>query len=215
MAHDGQNLILTILGMKGSGKSTLTREVILENPRVLILDAMGEYDDLQGVRVYQNGEEGARALVASKDSPRFLIDVLTLHGEETLAVLAVAFEVPNLLIVLEEASLYTDPHTLPDEIARIVRYGRKREISLVVVARRPSEIHRELTAQSDLLVTFRQSEPIDLQYLRARMGPVGDRAASLPPYRVLVSGDLSKAPLAVLARRTSDQNQLDVFPPGP
>lgn len=203
----GQNLILTILGMKGSGKSTLAMEIIRQYPRVLIMDAMGEYDELRGAIVREGPEECIDAILAHQHDRRFLIDCMTLHEQDALDILAVAFEVRDQLIVLEEASLYCDPHSLPDEIARIVRYGRKRQIDLLVIARRPSEVNRELTAQSDVIVTFRQTEPLDIQYLRARMGPEAERARNLPPFRVLVAGDRSRAPLAVLER--IDQKQLD------
>lgn len=198
--HEGENLILTILGMKGSGKSTLAGEIIKEYPRVLILDAYGEYTEYPKVKVTEGGPNTVTELLFVRYDKKFTVVAMIVSREEALNVLAVAFEIPDLLIVLEEASLYTSPHELPNEIATILRYGRKRQISMIVIARRPSEISRELTAQSDLLVTFRQTEPRDIEYLRARMGEDADNAPTLPDYKVLVAGDRSKAPLAVLSR---------------
>jgi DNA helicase HerA-like ATPase len=196
----GQTLFLTILGMTGSGKSTLTREIIREYDRVLILDSMGEYDDIPNAIVREGANDCVNALLSLKDKPRWILDCLTLHDQEAFDILAVAFEIPNILIVIEEASLYCDPHTLPDEIARLIRYGRKRGIHIIFIARRPSEINRELTAQSKLIVTFRQTEPIDIQYLKARMGAEAESVPHLKDWKVAVAGDRSLAPLAVLAR---------------
>lgn len=212
----GQNLIVTILGMKGSGKSTLLRELIAERQRVLVIDSMGEHDDMPGALVREGAEACIDAMLARKGDRRYLIDCLLEEDEdgesrEAMDVLAVAFEIPNQMIVIEETSFYTSPSFIPPEISNLIRYGRKRQLDLVFVARRPSEINRELTAQSDLLVTFRQTEPIDLQYLRARMGPQGDEAANLPEYHVLVAGDRSRVPLPILARMPVRHPEVEPF----
>lgn len=199
--HDGENVIITILGKKGSGKSTLAEEIIREYPRVLIMDSMGEYSHMKGVEEFWDASEAADRLIELKDEKRFLIDAMIIDDVDAMSLLAVAFEIPDILIVLEEASLYTSPHELPDEIAKILRYGRKRGVSMIVIARRPSEISRELTAQSDVLITFRQEEPRDVEYLRARLGDAdAERAQHLAQYHVVIGGDRSLAPLAALSR---------------
>jgi DNA helicase HerA-like ATPase len=197
----GQNQVITILGMKGSGKSTLAREIVMTRERVLVIDASGEYEDLPGAIVVYGARNASERLIELKDKQRWILVASDLlDDEETMHLLAVAFEVPSIMIVLEEASLYCDPYRLPDEISRIIRYGRKREIDMIIIARRPSEINRELTAQSDIVVSFKQMEPIDVSYLRARGGKEADAVQSLPPFKVIVLGDRANAPLSVLAR---------------
>lgn len=196
----GQNLVITLLGMKGSGKSTLLRELVREWKRVVIIDSMAEHDDLPGAIVREGPEACTTAIIAYKKVPKFLIDCILDDPEDVNTVLAVAFEIPGLLICIDEASYWCNPYFIPPEISKLIRYGRKREIDLIFVARRPSEIHRDLTAQSDLLVTFKQTEPTDLAYLRARMGPDGDKAAHLAEFHVLVAGDVERIPLPVLQR---------------
>jgi hypothetical protein len=70
-----------------------------------------------------------------------------------------------------------------------------------------SEINRELTAQSNVLITFIQYEPLDIQYLRARMGKKAELARTLPKYQILVHGDMEQVPLAVLKRMESSSQK--------
>jgi len=197
----GQNQIITIMGQKGSGKTTLAMEIIESRERVLVIDPSGEYEDMKGAQVALGAEDASQALIELKEKPRFLLVASDLlDDEETMGLLAVAFEVPRLLVVIDETSLYCDPHSIPEEITRMIRYGRKREIDIIFIARRPSEIHRELTAQSDLVVTFKQMEPIDVTYLRARAGKEAEEVQRLPPWKVFIIGDKKQAPLPVLER---------------
>lgn len=197
----GQNQIITIMGQKGSGKTTLAMEIIESRPRVLVIDPSGEYEEMKGAIVVMGAEDAANSLNELQEKPRFLLVASDLlDDDETMDLLAVAFTIPNILIVIDECSLYCDPHSLPEDIARLIRYGRKKEIDLIFIARRPSEIHRELTAQSDLVVTFRQMEPIDITYLRARAGKEAEEVQRLPQWKVFIIGDKKKAPLPVLER---------------
>jgi len=196
----GQTMKLTILGVTGSGKSTLAYEVIEELDRVLILDSMGDYEDIPGAIVLEGAEACISKLLELQNKKNWKLVCLTLHEQETLDILAVGFDVPGITIVVDECSLFCNPNYLPDEMARLVRYSRKRDIDLIFLARRPSEIHRELTAQSNLLVTFIQHEPIDIKYLRARMGDKAEKAKSLQKYAIIVHGEYEEIPLAILKR---------------
>lgn len=193
-----QNLIAFFAGRKGSGKSTLVKECVAEFPRVVILDTMGEYGKEE-----QTLESAIQGLLAVSDKRRFFYPVRLVHPEDGLRVLRVVYDIPDSLVVVEETSFYCSPSYLPDEMARLVRYGRHRQISQFYVARRPAEIHRDLTAQSDIIVSFVQHEPADVEYLRKVMGPKAELLPRLPKYAVMVSGDIEKAPLAVLERIAS------------
>jgi len=197
----GQTMKCTILGVTGSGKSTLAYEIITELDRVLILDSMGDYEEIPGAIIVEGGDNCINKLLELQHQKRWRLVCLTLTEQEGLDILAVGFDVPDITIVVDESSLYCNPHYLPDEIARLVRYSRKRNIDLIFLARRPSEIHRELTAQSNLLVTFIQHEPIDIRYLTARMGKEkAEKAMHLGKYEILVHGDYDEIPLAILKR---------------
>lgn len=198
-----QNLVLVVLGRKGSGKSTLVREVIREFDRVVILDYIGEYGAEVNARVIEGFEACVHELVENAKRPRFRLSLRVVDTDEALRVLSVAYELPRTLLVVEEASVYCTPQSLPVEVARFVRFGRHREISQVYVAQRPSMLHRDITSQADVIVSFRQHEQRDVDYLRGIMGEEAERVRTLGDYAIVAGVNLEKAPLAVLARLKS------------
>lgn len=220
-----RNLITTIAGRKGTGKSTLVRELIEESQRVLVFDTASEYDDEGGktpklrCEIIDGWEEGVRAVAACGKRSRFRL-ALRAMPDECMDMLEVAFEIPGTLVVVEEAPWYQSPQNLPRPLARLVLQGRHRGIDQIYTTQRAALVHRNITSQSDLIVSFAQVEPLDVDYLN-RIGGNGDfglRAAALDPesYQVVVHGDLSRCPLPIMERiadvepaETLDENALD------
>lgn len=208
------NSILVVLGRKGSGKSTLVREIIrekmVERRRVLIIDGMGEYGG-EGIEVVHGVDDALDRIEKIDDHDRFAYAFRTMRSEDDLDLIGVAYEVPNQLLVIEEASRYCSATQLPDEIGQLVRYGRHREIDMIFIARRPSELHRDVTANADVVVTFQQHEPRDVLYLRSIFGERAERAKLLPRFKVMVFGDPKKVPLSVFEAVEPDpQGSLDL-----
>lgn len=202
-----QNVVISVFGKKGSGKSTLVKEIVDESPRVIVFDTMGEYDSKRDKPI-TNCEAALMELARIQNERRFRVILHLEEDEDTFAAMRVAFDVGkpgkhNTLLVVEETSFYCSPSYLPPELARFVRYGRHRGIDQIYVSRRPAEIHRDLTAQSDLVVSFKQHEPADVDYLRKIMGPEADQLPHLKKYAILVSGEIDLAPLPVLERVAS------------
>lgn len=201
-----QNLVLSIFGRKGSGKSTIVREIVVEHDRVYYLDSMGEADASSGFEVVHGMEACVSAIMGTRGKKKFRLSLRMDDTEELITLLDLIYEVaetlPGCLVVVEETSFYCSPSFLPSEISKLVRYGRHRGIDQVYIARRPSEIHRDLTAQSDLIVTFAMHEPRDLAYL-AQIAPTreeAERVRNLPKWKVAAWGDMDRVPLAVLAQ---------------
>lgn len=77
-----------------------------------------------------------------------------------------AFEMGPIVVVLEEADLWCTPSQIMPEVAKLLKYGRKRQVWVCGVARRPSEVHRLLTSQARHVIAFGTVEPIDVEYFR-------------------------------------------------
>jgi len=198
------NLIVTVMGMKGSGKTTLVRELVAERRKVLIIDTACDYSPKRdGVTVFHEWEAGLRALAETPKLSRYRYALRGLP-DECLDYLRVAFELPGVLVVLEEAPYYCSPAKLPAEVARLVLQGRHRSIDQVYVTQRPSLVHRNVTAQSDILVSFAQHEPRDLKYLEQVAGAeFAERVQGLRDFQVAVhfTGNArARCPLPILAR---------------
>lgn len=214
------NTVIFLAGGKGKGKSTLAREIIRAHKRVVIFDAHGEYgpdaeDKLRGCQVaWEIGPsvdlmlEKARLPLAKP----FCISLRVVDDVEALQLFDMAYTIPNSLLVVEEASRFCSPTKLPREVARIVRFGRHQQISQLWIARRPAEINRDVTANADVIVAFRQHEPRDVLYLKAIAGERAELLRHLSDYRVMAFGDERKIPLAVAKRvevpRVKHPNQM-------
>jgi hypothetical protein len=195
-----QNSVVVVIGRKGSGKSTLVREIVLERQRVFVMDALKEYGPECGCDVVDEDACLDAIVDAYERRRRFRLSLRCLETEDNLDLIDVCYECPGVTVVVEETSLYVSPTTLPTPIAQMVRYGRHQQIDQVYVARRPSELHRDLTANADVIVTFQQQEPRDLLYLRSFFGDEALTLNRLPDYHIRVFGDLSRAPTCVLHR---------------
>lgn len=192
------NTVISILGHKGSGKTTLARELMRGRSRVLVFDTLGEYDTQ---RIFYSFDEALRAMERSIPKARFQWGVRLADMADYVDLFELAFELPGTLLVFEETSLFCSPSYLPPSLSKLVRYARHREIDLVFVSRRASEVNRDLTAQSDFIVTFRQHEPRDLQYLSSVSGRDVSAVRTLPAFKVaVIQGDPADAPPAIQAQ---------------
>lgn len=187
------NTITSVFGYKGSGKSTLAAAIAREHSRVATIDTLGEH---AGEPVFGLDACLAR-LERAEGERRFRLSLRCSSLDDMLDLVGVCYELTDVLIVVEETSFFCSPSHLPDELSQLVRYGRHRRIDQLYISRRPAEIHRDLTAQSDVIVSFAQREPRDLDYLARIAGADVSRLRTLPPFKVLAWGNRAKFPLAV------------------
>jgi hypothetical protein len=73
--------------------------------------------------------------------------------------------VGNMLVLVEEASLFFDPRRKIKSFQRLVSQGRHKNISLLCVSQRVPELDTTFRAQANTLVTFLQTSPTDLDGL--------------------------------------------------
>lgn len=200
-----RNLIVTIFGRKGSGKTWLSYSILREFRRVVAIDTVAQYGPEQGFEVVHGKAAGARALAAASKKPEFKIALRSDDTEELLALLGVVYTMHDILLIVDEAPFYCSPQKLPREMSAIVRMGRHREISQLYIGQRPSEVHRSITAQSDIVVSFVQREERDVKYLVENGGGYdAEHVAQLPKYKLIAFGDgmeRDDVPVAIIAQR--------------
>lgn len=102
------------------------------------------------------------------------------------------FYLKNCSVIVEEASIYCSPSWIDPNFKKILNYGRHRNVNLIAVARRSSQLHRDLTSQSDFIVSFKQSEHLDLKLL-ATVDERANQLNDLKEYKYLVLGDVIKS----------------------
>ncbi len=199
--NERHNWVATIVGIRGRGKSYLTKEIVDQEDRVIVIDNLGEYDHLKVIDGY---EESIKAIVEANKQKRFGLALRTFSLEHDLELMDLIFNMEHLTLAVEETSRYVSSAFLPPALEQLVRFGRHRAINLIWLARRAAELHRDLTANSDIIVSFTQHEKRDVEYLRSFMGDIAFRAKDLPPYKCLVYGPDEKMPLPILNRKYND-----------
>lgn len=197
-----RNLVACVFGMKGCGKSFLVKDTIIDYNRIITIDNIGEYHELEIVNGFDNCVR--RITQASRES-EFRIACRAESVEHDLQLIRLAGTMQSFLLVVEETSKYVSSAGMPEPIESLIRYGRHRDISQIYISRRPSEINRELTANADVIVTFRTQEPRDIAYMRSFMG---ERAYNLPRLSeyecAVVWNGSDMLPLSIMERMPED-----------
>jgi hypothetical protein len=171
-----QNRFVCVAGRKGSGKSSLTREILSHTARLFLFDTMGEhhwvpeqFDDLAEAQVFL----WERAQHAGDFCASFISESAQAKALESdfSEVCITIYEVGNITFAVEEIPMLSQPQWVPEPFDRIVRLGRHRGINLLYTAQRIAECPRRLTAATDIFVLFRHTEPRDLDAIAERCGP--------------------------------------------
>ena len=163
--------IITVLGQRGSGKSSWIQKALPDIPRFILWDTLGEY--------------GQYKLYTEAQTKQELFDYVWDHNEGVLQVIYNSIEdedfgfvcglcenLGDLTFIIEEVDNYATPNFMPIELKRLLKYGRHFGISMIFVSRRPAEINRLITAQSQRFICFTIIEPLDVRYLTSILGPV-------------------------------------------
>lgn len=168
-----RNKIVVILGRKGSGKSTLARSIVKRLRRVVIFDPHEEYPAVRCRSI--------AALVSFMElehhKPTFRVACTFDDMDEYETAIAVVREVGNMWIIVEELNFFVDCWSRDKPYLDLIRFGRHDRVSILLIAQRAAEIPKLFTSQADAIVSFRQSEPRDLDYL-TKIGHVGAEGAA-------------------------------------
>lgn len=153
------NNIIGVLGKKGSGKTEFVKSSLEHIKRYIVIDPLYEYPGV----IFEDWAELAIFLNEVQDVD-FKIIYRPIDKEDNENFFRIVNEVNNYTLIVEEVDFWCDSHWIHPELDTICRYGRHFKRSLIWISRNPYEINRFLTRQSDLLVTFKQTEPRDLDY---------------------------------------------------
>lgn len=91
-----------------------------------------------------------------------------------------AGSVENVCLIVEEVDTYATPNVIPFELKRLLKVGRHFGVSMLFVSRRPAEIHRLITSQSQRFICFRMIEPNDVRYMTSIIGEAARELPDLP-----------------------------------
>lgn len=189
MSQPKPSEVICVTGVRGSGKTSWTLSYTQAADRLLV------YDPLAAFPVQWCSEESLLDLEHSKPE-KFRIGVYYPDSADLLV--ALAFELRNNILVLEEAAtLFTPGSRLTKDqrvFSDVVLLGRHRAVSVIAIAQRAANIPITIRSQASRFITFRQYERADLSVLSDIFGTRVDKLPSLPDCECLDwhKGDISQ-----------------------
>lgn len=172
-------VIVTIFGKKGSGKTTLARELMYRiGGRVVFLSPVERVD--HDYNAWSNDEIHER-MHTLKHGEVILVGRADTEAFDIIALTAMTYR--DYTIVIDEVDRYFGS----DELLDLIHYSRHSRISIISNTRRFTDVPRLMTAQSDYLCIFRTNEPRDMEYFRKYAGLTNDHIlADLPSFTYYV-----------------------------
>ena len=155
-------MITTVLGMRGHGKSTWINQHIFSFPRLIIYDTLAEYNLCDNFHSLPSLFQYLKLY-----STRFFhINYIPFDPEREFEQFCeFCYELYNVVIIIEEIDMFSHAGWSTKFLNYIIRYGRHKNIDLISTSRRPADIPRMITSQTEKFIIFRIIEPRDIVFL--------------------------------------------------
>lgn len=153
-------MIITIFGKKGSGKSILSKQFMLETGGRVVFLSPVESISLRHIETWEF-DKIPDIMTGLRPG-----EILVVRRADTIALDLIACQAlidgNGFTIVIDEMDRYSDSNEFKD----LIHYSRHFNVNIIANTRRYTDVPRLLTSQSDLLCVFATNEPRDLEYLR-------------------------------------------------
>lgn len=195
MLHDVPRVTL-IVGKTQQGKSTLALKMALkEFPRIIVLDSARTkvFDRIAEAGQFSSFDDLAKWLTteASKH-PRWAVALRSKDPADYAAVLRASEYFRGILLLLDETHKLARMEGVMEPLELVAltgaHYGDGAGVWLYMVAQRPTSVPINIRSQADRIVTFRQQEPRDREWL-VQWGTTqefADRVGNLPDHQHLI-----------------------------
>lgn len=170
--------------MRGHGKTTLA-STFLKKPEkpIICLDLFNQFN---GKRTFTSSRDLLKHLIktggANIKEPLFI----SIFEKEDFSILCkTAIEHQNLCLILDEVDMFDSPHSQDREFKKLIHYGRHYKVDLVTTSRRPHNVSRDLTSQTEMFYVFKVIEERDLKYFEALDGRLPAQIQPLQKFEYL------------------------------
>ena len=173
-----QNTIFTIIGHKGSGKTTLTEIITLVNNKpAIMVDPCGQFESEHERRKIFHSFGEFRAWIYTRANLNIFYQgklelvIREPNDEEFDEICLISRKIGKHTFVVDEADLYAPPSiTKKAPFYKLVNMGRHSEVDIVTTSRRPARISKDITSQTDVMLFSQSLEPRDHDYIKGYIG---------------------------------------------
>lgn len=170
-----KSLYILVLGMRGSGKTTLIRGhpqytdgLIKYLPKpVYILDLV---DNFNVGKIFESAEHFRKYKIAEAkqkvEPPKYYTLKKKVPDQENYYLQAIHRGKLSGSIVVDEAHQLCTPRSKNEFVDSIVQIGRNRNQTLVLSARRAAQLHKDWRTQVEVAISYRQQDRDDIRALK-------------------------------------------------
>lgn len=192
MSNSKTRKAITVTGKTGRGKTFFTEHYLCvhfaRSMPVIVADSMGEYNDGKG---YESVSQFYNEIKNSGlENAVYPVKIKSDLEAKKLFKFSEVCGVSHCLVV-EEASKYCSPYQVNESLYNIMSYGRHDGISVILSAQRFAQINKIMTSQSDMFLTFQQTEINDLKQLKNYTDRL-DEIKNLNKREFIAFGDIEK-----------------------
>lgn len=161
-----KNKIHVLFGRKGSGKTWEMKKLSQNMQRVFIFDVT---NDFSGGFIFDNFDDFDNAFDVFMYRQNFRVILKfgkdTEDYEDALDIIWNS-DLTNYDLVIDEIHLFASPNSISKNFSNIFAVGRHSSLSITCATQRPYKVNPIVRSQADIVTTFRQTEPRDLQLLK-------------------------------------------------
>lgn len=168
MFRDNENIC--IFGMRGSGKSTLCRQIqeYYENKNIIIFDTLFEYRD-SNAHFFTDYPSFAHFVLKNNGLKNQKI-VINLPVDENSEVIddyvKLLYYWGNCTVVIEEVQNFASVHKIPTYLKQASLTGRHKNVNFITTTQRVAEIHKALLSQAHHIFSGFTDSPNDKKTLK-------------------------------------------------
>lgn len=160
---------ITVLGTRGTGKSTLARKISGAWPRKVIIDPINDWTE--GLIVRSFNEFSLKLGQFKREEKRSFTIIFRFspddHNKEEILdeVLRLCFHFTDLQVIIDEVQLFASPQYVSTYLKNILFLGRHKKVSLMAITQRPSQLNKNILSQSAHVFAGQLHEKNDLRVI--------------------------------------------------
>lgn len=161
--------ITAIVGKTGYGKSYFTKQLLYGDPtnRIVIFDVMVEYGFLveKDYKIFYDVDNFKQYMSDNYDGKIKAIIQFD-DVDDYLQAFQICYIVGSIMVVVEEIHQYSNQFGTVKPLEKIIRFGRHKQVSLICITHRFTDLSLIIRQNLDVVVFFRCSTGAEIKMFK-------------------------------------------------